>query len=62
MYEDNKYVHKLTYEEILAVHENGSLVGFLKLFPDNTECYIEEDDWENIQDHLRNGGEIGIEK
>ena len=54
-------VQKISREEVVARHQNGTLVGCLKLYADNTECYIEDYDWESIMNHMELGGEIGYE-
>mgnify|MGYP003475758146 CR=1 FL=1 len=54
-------IRKLSMNEISVRHNTGELVGCLKLYPDNTESYIEEYEWEDIVRHLELGGEIGYE-
>ena len=56
-------MEKITFEEAKALHERGELVGCYRLYPDNTESYIEEDyDFDDIVRHCEAGGEIGYEK
>jgi len=52
---------KLSMDEIIVRHKTGELVGCLRLYPDNTESYIDEYKWEDIEKHLELGGEIGYE-
>jgi len=45
-------VCKMSFEEVVVRHRDGTLMGCLKLYPDNTECYIEDYDWKNIVNHI----------
>lgn len=54
-------IQKLSMQEIIARHKAGTLIGCLKLYPDNTESYIEDYEWEDIVKHLDLGGAIGYE-
>lgn len=54
-------IRKLSMDEIFERHSAGELVGCLKLYPDNSESYIEEYEWDEIIKHLKAGGEIGYE-
>jgi len=57
-----KGIQKLHVQEIIAHHKEGTLIGCLKLYSDNTESYIEDYEWEDIVKHLDLGGEIGYER
>jgi len=54
--EDDMYTYegvcKMSFEEVVVRHRDGTLMGCLKLYPDNTECYIEDYDWKNIVNHI----------
>ncbi len=54
-------IRKMSYEEVKTRHQACSLIGCLKLYPDNTECYIEDYVWQDIVNHIEQGGEIGYE-
>lgn len=56
-----KGIVKLSIGEIVARHREGTLIGCLKLYSDNTECYIEDYVWEAIIRHIELGGELGCE-
>ena len=54
-------IRKLTREDVIRRYKEGKLIGCLKLFSDDTECYIEEIEWNDIIEHMDSGGEIGFE-
>lgn len=55
-------IQKVSFEEVANIHNVGTLCGYLKLFADNTECYLEEDyKWEDVVRHYECGGEFGFE-
>ncbi len=55
-------IQRITFNEMQAIHLNESLVGYLKVYPDDTECYIDSDySWDEIVKHIECGGEIGYE-
>lgn len=55
-------IQKVSFEEVVHLHNEGKLCGLLKLFDDNTECYLEDDyEWEDVVKHYECGGEFGFE-
>lgn len=54
-------IYQLSYKEIITRHQKDTLIGCLKLYPDNTECYIEEYAWEEIIEHIEKGGGVGYD-
>lgn len=54
-------IRKMSFEEVVTRHREDTLVGCLKLYSDNTECYIEDYAWKDIVNHIDSGGEIGYE-
>lgn len=55
-------IQKVSFEEVVRLHNANELCGYLKLYDDNTECYLDENyEWEEIVKHHENGGEFGFE-
>ena len=56
-------MEKISFEEVLKRHHDGSLVGAFMLYPDGSEALIENDyDINDILNHHYMGGEFGDEK
>ena len=54
---------KLSWNEVQELHKKGGLVGYYKLYDDNTEAMVESDyDWEEIVSFYDAGGEFGEEE
>lgn len=53
---------KMSWRDVLELHDREELVGCFLLYPDGTEAEIEDGyDFEEIIRHHQSGGEFGYE-